>query len=161
MYLLFCGSKVCWGGRIVHLWVGRWVGWGVLAWQIPPLPLPADGQMGGGRRKGDAGHHHHCQGHHREPIYHVVVIWSECCCLLKISNAGVYGKPSQTSGGRWYAPKCVTPGVTDMGHSISISKYIYEYYQKTSQELRMLSSVTINCQVTKIVIIENLDLSVL
>ena len=52
VYLLFCGSKVCCAGRIVHLWVGRWVGWGVLGWQIPPLPLPADGQMGGGRRRG-------------------------------------------------------------------------------------------------------------
>ena len=52
VYLLFCGSKVCCAGRIVHLWVGRWVGWGVLGWQIPLLPLPADGQMGEGETQG-------------------------------------------------------------------------------------------------------------
>ena len=37
----------------------------------------------------------------------------------------------------------------------------YEYLLKTSQELQMLSSVTINCQVTKIVMNSGSQLSVL
>ena len=37
----------------------------------------------------------------------------------------------------------------------------YEVYTKTSQELQMLSSVTINCQVAKIVINPGSQLSVL
>ena len=38
---------------------------------------------------------------------------------------------------------------------------VHPHYWKTSQELRMLSSVTINCQVTKIVINPGSQLSVL
>ena len=42
-------------------------------------------------------------------------------------------------------------------HKVSSEKY----QNKTSQELRMLSSVTINCQITKIVMISGSQLSVL
>ena len=34
---------------------------------------------------------------------------------------------------------------------LSLYLYLYLYLEKTSQELRMLSSVTLDCQVTKIV----------
>ena len=58
-------------------------------------------------------------------------------------------------------PFCCLQTFADL-HISAVTKYLvpnYSWDDKTSQELRMLSSVTINCQITKIVMNSGSQLS--
>ena len=59
----------------------------------------------------------------RGPQYsHRIQSWSwAVTCALRQLTIQMMIWPKMTARGRWYAPKCVTPGVTARGHSISIS----------------------------------------